>query len=180
MVVSGVLFSLGSGFQEMGYAACQEIVPDKYRMWAVGMSQQFTSERFCSADDRLGVLDSFGIIAQAGPLVTYSFIAKTSIGWRGAYWYMCAFHGFFGIVLIFTYYPPSFSTKHKQDGRSSFSRHIVLFHCYANRSILKARRKCKLLRKLTTSALSYSWQAACSSFWGSTTEAANTHRPVGK
>lgn len=36
MIASGVLFGLGSGFQEMAYAACQEIVPNKYRMWAVG------------------------------------------------------------------------------------------------------------------------------------------------
>jgi len=69
MIVSGVLFGLGSGFQEMGYAACQEIVPNKYRMWAVG------------------VFDVMGIIAQSGPIVAYSFIANTSLGWRGAYWY---------------------------------------------------------------------------------------------
>jgi MFS family permease len=69
MIVSGVLFGLGSGFQEMGYAACQEIVPNKYRMWAVG------------------IFDVMGIIAQSGPIVAYSFIAKTEIGWRGAYWY---------------------------------------------------------------------------------------------
>ncbi|KAF2663016.1 MFS general substrate transporter [Lophiostoma macrostomum CBS 122681] len=100
MIVCGVLFGLGSGFQEMGYACCQEIVPNKYRMWAVG------------------VFDFMGVIAQLGPLVGYSFIAKTSIGWRGAYWYMCAFHGFFAIVLIFTYYPPTFHTKHKNDGKT--------------------------------------------------------------
>lgn len=31
---------------------------------------------------------------------------------------MCAFHGFFAIVLFFTYYPPTFSTKHKHDGKT--------------------------------------------------------------
>ncbi|KAF2682522.1 MFS general substrate transporter [Lentithecium fluviatile CBS 122367] len=100
MIVSGVLFGLGSGFQEMGYAACQEIVPNKYRMWAIG------------------VFDFLGLIAQSGPIVAYAFIAKTAIGWRGAYWYMCAFHGFFAIVLFFTYYPPTFTTKHKNDGKT--------------------------------------------------------------
>jgi hypothetical protein len=69
MIVSGVLFGIGSGFQEMGYAACQEIVPNKYRMWAIG------------------VFDVMGIIAQSGPIVAYSFIANASIGWRGAYYY---------------------------------------------------------------------------------------------
>lgn len=69
MIASGVLFGLGSGFQEMGYACCQEIVPNKYRMWAIG------------------VFDVLGVISQLGPLVGYAFIAKTSIGWRGAYWY---------------------------------------------------------------------------------------------
>ncbi|KAF2118292.1 fungal trichothecene efflux pump [Lophiotrema nucula] len=100
MIASGVLFGLGSGFQEMGYACCQEIVPNKYRMWAIG------------------VFDFLGIISQLGPLVAYSFIAKTSIGWRGAYWYMCAFHGFFAIVMAFTYFPPTFHTKHKNDGKT--------------------------------------------------------------
>ncbi|KAF2634970.1 MFS general substrate transporter, partial [Massarina eburnea CBS 473.64] len=100
MIVSGVLFGLGSGFQEMGYAAIQEIIPNKYRMWAIG------------------IFDALGLIAQSGPIVAYSFIAKTSVGWRGAYWYMCGFHGVFAVVLIFTYYPPTFHTKHKNDGKT--------------------------------------------------------------
>lgn len=29
IIVAGVLSGLGPGFQEMSYAACQEIVPDK-------------------------------------------------------------------------------------------------------------------------------------------------------
>ncbi|OAG07378.1 MFS general substrate transporter [Paraphaeosphaeria sporulosa] len=100
MIASGILFGLGSGFQEMGYAACQEIVPNKYRMWAIG------------------IFDILGIIGQLGPIVAYTFLAKTEIGWRGAYWYMCAFHGFFMIVLVLTYYPPKFSTKHRHDGKT--------------------------------------------------------------
>jgi hypothetical protein len=31
---------------------------------------------------------------------------------------VCAFHGFFMIVLVFTYYPPTFSTKHRSDGKT--------------------------------------------------------------
>jgi len=53
-----------------------------------------------------------------GPLVAYAFIDKTTIGWRGAYWYMCGFHGFFFIVLACTYFPPTFHTKHKDDGKT--------------------------------------------------------------
>lgn len=52
------------------------------------------------------------------PLITYAFIAHTAIGWRGAYWFMCGFHAF-GLVCMFLWYkPPSFETKHKDDGVS--------------------------------------------------------------
>lgn len=49
------------------------------------------------------------------PLITYVFISQTSIGWRGAYWYMCAFHACAGIFLFCFYRPPTFDTKHKGD-----------------------------------------------------------------
>jgi MFS family permease len=47
--------------------------------------------------------------------LTYVFIAHTNIGWRGAYWLMCAWHGFAGIFLFLFYYPPSFHTKNKEN-----------------------------------------------------------------
>lgn len=37
MIVSGTLFGIGSGFQEMAYACIQEMVPNKHRLVAVGM-----------------------------------------------------------------------------------------------------------------------------------------------
>lgn len=36
MIVSGALFGIGSGFQELCYACAQEIVPNRYRVMAVG------------------------------------------------------------------------------------------------------------------------------------------------
>jgi len=36
MIVSGVIFGTGSGFQEMAYACIQEIVPNKWRIYAIG------------------------------------------------------------------------------------------------------------------------------------------------
>jgi len=47
--------------------------------------------------------------------MTYAFIAHTSIGWRGAYWFMCGFHAFGLVCLYFFYKPPTFETKHKED-----------------------------------------------------------------
>lgn len=52
------------------------------------------------------------------PLITYVFISRTSIGWRGAYWYMCAFHGCAGLFMFFFYHPPTFTTKHGEDRKS--------------------------------------------------------------
>jgi MFS family permease len=36
MIVSGVLFGVGSGFQEMGFACIMEFIPNKYRLSALG------------------------------------------------------------------------------------------------------------------------------------------------
>lgn len=38
MIASGTIFGLASGFQELGYACLQEILPNKYRMVGVGKS----------------------------------------------------------------------------------------------------------------------------------------------
>lgn len=38
MIASGVLFGIGSGFQEMGFACIMEFIPNKYRLTALGMS----------------------------------------------------------------------------------------------------------------------------------------------
>ena len=37
MIASGVLFGIGSGFQEMGFACIMEFIPNKYRLTALGM-----------------------------------------------------------------------------------------------------------------------------------------------
>ena len=36
MIASGVLFGIGSGFQEMGFSCIMEFVPNRYRMTALG------------------------------------------------------------------------------------------------------------------------------------------------
>ncbi|EXJ68957.1 uncharacterized protein A1O5_07889 [Cladophialophora psammophila CBS 110553] len=100
MIASGVLFGIGSGFQEMGFACIMEFIPNKYRLTA------------------LGLYGTSGIFCLMSPLITYAFIAHASIGWRGAYWFMCAIHGCAGIFLFCFYHPPTFETKHKE-GRVS-------------------------------------------------------------
>lgn len=37
MIVSGALFGVGAGFQEMGYACIMEFVPNKHRLAFIGM-----------------------------------------------------------------------------------------------------------------------------------------------
>lgn len=39
MILSGVLFGIGSGFQEMGFACIMEFIPNKYRLTALGKSR---------------------------------------------------------------------------------------------------------------------------------------------
>ena len=98
MIVSGALFGIGSGFQELCYACVQEIVPNRYRVMAVGG------------------LDTSLALAFSSPLVAYAFIAHQSIGWRGAYWYLFAFHVFAFVLLFLFYNPPDFKMKHRQEG----------------------------------------------------------------
>lgn len=98
MIASGVLFGVGSGFQELCYACVQEIVPNHYRVMAVGG------------------LDVSLALAFSSPLVAYAFIAHQSIGWRGAYWYLFSYHVFAFVLLFFFYKPPDFKTKHREGG----------------------------------------------------------------
>lgn len=41
-----------------------------------------------SSDGQIGCFDLMASVSFLGPLVAYAFIEHTSIGWRGAYWYM--------------------------------------------------------------------------------------------
>lgn len=74
MIASGILFGIGSGFQEMCYAIIQEMLPNKYRIIGVGS------------------LDISLALAFASPVISYAFIAYQDIGWRGAYWFMFSWH----------------------------------------------------------------------------------------
>lgn len=67
-----------------------------------------------------GAYGCSSILAVFSPLITYTFIAHTRISWRGAYWYMCAWHGCAGIFLFFFYKPPTFQTKHRRDGKTKW------------------------------------------------------------
>jgi MFS family permease len=100
MIASGVILGTGSGFQEMSYACIQEIVPNQWRIYAIGLFDLMASLSFL------------------GPLVAWTFIGKTEIGWRGAYVYMTCFHVVALVFLFLVYHPPSFETKHKYDGKT--------------------------------------------------------------
>ena len=41
MIASGVILGTGSGFQEMSYACIQEIVPNSWRIYAIGEFKWF-------------------------------------------------------------------------------------------------------------------------------------------
>lgn len=65
-----------------------------------------------------GLFDLMASVSFLGPLVAYAFIGQTSIGWRGAYIYMTCFHACALVLLFCVYYPPTFETKHKYDGKT--------------------------------------------------------------
>lgn len=102
MIASGALFGVGSGFQELCYACVQEVVPNRYRIPAVGG------------------LDVSLALAFSSPVISYAFIAYQEIGWRGAYWYLFAFHCFAFILLFLFYHPPDFEMKHREDGKTKW------------------------------------------------------------
>lgn len=105
MIASGALFGVGSGFQELCYACVQEIVPNRYRVMAVGG------------------LDVSLALAFTSPVVAYAFVAyHPSVGWRGAYWYMFSFHSVALILLVLWYRPPDFGMKYGVGSRSTTTR----------------------------------------------------------
>uniref|UniRef100_A0A0B7KLS9 Major facilitator superfamily (MFS) profile domain-containing protein n=1 Tax=Bionectria ochroleuca TaxID=29856 RepID=A0A0B7KLS9_BIOOC len=102
MIVSGALFGIGAGFLELAYALVQEMIPNRYRLMAIGG------------------LDISMAIAFTGPIVAFAIIAYYEIGWRGAYWYMFAFHVVSFLLVVFFYHPPDFRMKHESDGKGKW------------------------------------------------------------
>ncbi|KAH6670783.1 fungal trichothecene efflux pump [Halenospora varia] len=99
MIAGGVVFGVGSGILEMSYGAIQEIVPTEWRTVAVGL------------------LDMSQIIGGSTPLVAWALYKRTHT-WRSAYYYMLAYEVVTVIFVFFFYHPPSFETKHRNDGKS--------------------------------------------------------------
>ncbi|KAK5709236.1 hypothetical protein LTR17_019961 [Elasticomyces elasticus] len=100
MIFSGVLMGVGAGFQEMGFACIMEFMPHKYRTAA------------------LGLYGTCALPCILTPLITYAFISYTPIGWRGAYWSMCVWHGFGLFCMYFLYQPPTFESLHRAESTS--------------------------------------------------------------
>ena len=102
MIVSGIIFGIGGGFQEMCFACAQELVPNKWRFQTLGF---------------MILANHFSAL---GPLLGYVFIAYTKPGWRSCYWWCFAWEALTSIMLYFFYHPPTFETKHKDDEKSKW------------------------------------------------------------
>ncbi|KAL5461037.1 hypothetical protein PMIN06_002385 [Paraphaeosphaeria minitans] len=102
MIVSGVLFGFGGGFQEMCFACAQELVPNRYRLTT------------------LGVMTLANHVSSFGPLIAYAFVAYTEIGWRACYWLCFASEVATAVMLWAFYRPPRFETKHEDDGKGKW------------------------------------------------------------
>ncbi|KAL4868291.1 hypothetical protein BDV12DRAFT_185977 [Aspergillus spectabilis] len=100
MIAAGVLMGIGGGFGETLFASVQEIVPNRYRLFI------------------LGCVEISNIPAMLSPMIGYAFISHTKLGWRVCYWWMFAFESATAIALFIFYRPPSFTTKHREDGKT--------------------------------------------------------------
>ncbi|CAG8960647.1 hypothetical protein HYFRA_00013525 [Hymenoscyphus fraxineus] len=100
MIISGVIFGLGGGFQEMCFSCVQELVPNRYRFTVLGITEIANTPAMFSA------------------LISYAFIAYLELGWRTCYYWCFAFE-FASLVFLFLFYkPPSFETKHQEDHKT--------------------------------------------------------------
>ncbi|KAF1980237.1 MFS general substrate transporter [Bimuria novae-zelandiae CBS 107.79] len=102
MIVSGVLFGFGGGFQEMCFACAQELVPNRFRFYT------------------LGIMIFANHVSSFGPLIAYAFITYSGIGWRACYWFCFAWEVATAVMLWVFYRPPSFGTKHEDDGKGKW------------------------------------------------------------
>lgn len=102
MIVSGIIFGVGGGFQEMCFACAQELVPNK--------------DRFKT----LGIMILANHFSSFSPILGYVFIAYTKPGWRSCYWWCFAWETVTVVMLFFFYHPPTFKTKHEDDHKTKW------------------------------------------------------------
>ncbi|KAL4738812.1 fungal trichothecene efflux pump [Aspergillus similis] len=98
MIAAGILMGVGGGFGEMIFASVQEIVPNQQRLFV------------------LGCVEISNIPAMLSPMIGYAFISHAKLRWRVCYWWMFTFEAVTAFCLFFFYRPPSFRTKHREDG----------------------------------------------------------------
>ncbi|KAM5351009.1 hypothetical protein ACJ41O_003732 [Fusarium nematophilum] len=102
MIISGIIFGIGGGFQEMCFACAQELVPNKRRF------------------QTLGVMILANHFSSFSPLIGYVFTAYTKIGWRACYWWCFAWEVVTAVMLYCFYHPPTFETKHRDDHKTKW------------------------------------------------------------
>ncbi|KAH7162096.1 fungal trichothecene efflux pump [Dactylonectria estremocensis] len=120
MIVSGIVFGIGGGFQEMCFACAQELVPNKFRFQTLGeypLSPLFNATK---THEMAGIMILANHFSSFSPLIGYVFIAHTKIGWRACYWWCFAWEVVTALMLFFFYHPPTFETKHRGDGKTKW------------------------------------------------------------
>lgn len=65
-----------------------------------------------------GCLEISNVFAMFSPLIGYAFITYSPISWRACYVWMVSFETAAVVGLYFFYWPPSYETKHKHDGKT--------------------------------------------------------------
>ncbi|KAL3469643.1 fungal trichothecene efflux pump [Aspergillus californicus] len=121
MIGAGVLMGIGGGFGETLFASVQEIVPNRWRLFVLGIYLSLVvliGGFYLGSNNIPGCVEISNIPAMLSPMIGYAFISHTKLGWRVCYWWMFAFETVTALTLFFFYHPPSFQTKHRVDGKT--------------------------------------------------------------
>ncbi|CAK7221714.1 hypothetical protein SEUCBS140593_004659 [Sporothrix eucalyptigena] len=107
LIAGETLIGLGASAQISFAFTLNEIVPFKYRILANGY------------------VYVWGLIASGlAPLISYAFIFKTTVGWRGVYYLLIAMNTTALICWFLFYHPPTFNMKHSRQRKIQFIKHF--------------------------------------------------------
>lgn len=96
LIAGTALLGVGAAGQVSVVYVVGELVPMKHRFLANGWIY-------------IGVLPCLGL----GPAISYGFVLRTAVGWRGCYWLVLAINAFSTLCWVLFYHPPSFRMLHK-------------------------------------------------------------------
>lgn len=138
LIAGETLIGLGASAQLCFAFTINELVPFKYRQ---------LGNAYCYL---------WGIFSSAvAPIISYAFVVKTSVGWRGVFYLLIALNAIGLLCWIFFYFPPDFHMKH---GRASKMKYIKNFDYIG--TVLATAGLLLFLMGLSWGGSLYAWKSA--------------------